>query len=84
MSGLADLVRHFCTVKKKTVKFTVKNGSCGSTVQNTVTTFYCFNLHLQLNTVISYTDIMLLYQAIEVLKSVLHLCNTLITTKSRR
>ncbi len=46
--------------------------------------FYGFNLNLQLNTVISLTDIMLIYQPIEVLKSVLYLCNTLITTKSRR
>ncbi len=46
--------------------------------------FYGFNLNLQLNTVISFTDIMLIYQPIEVLKSVLYLCNTLITTKIRR
>ncbi len=46
--------------------------------------FYGFNLNLQLNTIISLTDIMLIYQPIEVLKSVLYLCNTLITTKCRR
>ncbi len=35
--------------------------------------FYGFNLNLQLNTVISLTDIMLIYQPVEVLKSVLYL-----------
>ncbi len=45
--------------------------------------FYRFTLNLYLNTVISLTDIMLIYQPIEVLKSVLYLCNTPITTKSR-
>ncbi len=53
MSGLADLVSTSALWKKETVKFTVKNGSCGSTVQNTLTTFYGLNLNLQLNTVIS-------------------------------
>uniref|UniRef100_A0A673HL35 Voltage-dependent L-type calcium channel subunit alpha n=1 Tax=Sinocyclocheilus rhinocerous TaxID=307959 RepID=A0A673HL35_9TELE len=46
-----------------------------------ITRFYLFNLNLQLNTVISLSEIMLIYQPIEVLKSVLYLCNTLITTK---
>ncbi len=43
-----------------------------------------FNLNLNLNTVISLTDIILIYQPIDVLKSILYLWNTLITTKSRR
>ncbi len=43
-----------------------------------------FNLNLQLNTVISLTDIMLIYQLFKVLKSVLYLWNTLITTKCRQ
>ncbi len=41
-----------------------------------------FQLNLQLNTGILWTDIMLVYQPIEVLKSVLYLCKTLITTNS--
>ncbi len=45
--------------------------------------FYGFNLNLQLNSVISLTDVMLIYQPVEVLKSILYLCNSLITTKSR-
>ncbi len=41
------------------------------------TSYDPFNLTLQLNSVISLTDIMLIYQPIEILKSVLYLCNTL-------
>ncbi len=74
------------TLKKKvSVKFTVKKR------QLWWPEFYCkkysnilgFNLNLQLNTVISLTDIMLIYQPIKVLKSVLYLCNAQITSKSR-
>ncbi len=38
---------------------------------NNILGFYGFNLNLRLNTVISLTDIMLIYHPIEVLKSVL-------------
>ncbi len=49
-----------------------------------------FTINLQLNTVISLTDIMLIYQPAEVLKSVLYLCiskylcTSLITIQCRR
>ncbi len=72
--------------KKKSVKFTVKKRqlwlpefNCKKYGNNSLG----FNLNLQLNTVISLTDIMLIYQPIKVMKSVLYLWNTLITTKCR-
>ncbi len=64
----------YCTVNKL-IEFTLKKRTKKGTqlwfyCENTVAhfRFYGFNLNLHLNTVILFTDIMLIYQPIEVLK----------------
>ncbi len=56
--------------KKHSVKFTVKKRQLWFYRKKYGNSILGFNLNSQLNTVISLTDIMLIYQSIEVLKSV--------------
>ncbi len=70
--GLGVNIASIHCKQKKYITFTVKNYRNSTVIDEQHFRFYGFNLNLQLNTVISLTEIMLTH-IIEVLKSVLYL-----------